>query len=329
MVRIGDIAKMAGVSTATVSRVLNKTVFVKEETRQKVMDAVNKSGYKPNLLAKGLRGKDGRMIGLLVPEIHHPTFSLIIKYVEQYAHKYRFNLLLGNTRSDPDLESDILDDMLSRNVNGVISLRVSKKSRIDTVLNSVNVPFVQIDRASEQSSAPFVITDNYQAGFLAADCFIKNGHRNIACITGPMDISVSEKRLKGFCDRLAKDGIKMPDSFVFAGDFTVDSGQKVGKNILEMKDSISAIWAQNDPMAIGVMNYLLRSKVSIPDEISVMGMDDIDLAAIYVPSLTTIRQPFEKMCDIAVRYIAQPEKERLSRMMLMPELVVRESVAVL
>ncbi len=329
MVHIGDIAKMSGVSKATVSRVLNKTVFVKKETRQKVLEAVEKAGYKPNLLAKGLRKKDGKVIGLLVPEIYHPTFSLIIKYVEQYAYQYGFNLLLGNTQSNADMEADILDDMLNRNANGVISLRVSQKSRIEEKLKNSSVPFILIDRASEESPFPFVIIDNYKAGVLAADYLIKANHRHIACITGPMNISVSEIRLRGFRERLAKEGIILSDSSVFAGDFTFDSGRDIAELLLKKKEAFTAVWAQNDPMAIGVMNRLLKENINIPNDMSIVGMDDIDLASLYIPSLTTIRQPFEKMCEMAVLQLIQPEKERLSRIMLMPELVERESVAII
>ncbi len=326
MVRIGDIAKMAGVSNATVSRVLNKTVRVEKDTKRRVLAAIKKTGYKPNLLAKGLRRKDGRLIGLLVPEIHHPTFSLIIHHVERYAYQNGYNLLLGNTQSSSAREISILNDMLSRNVNGVISLRVSSDSKVAESLKHTDVPFIQIDRATEQSDFPYVMTDNYRAGRMAAEYLLHHGHRQIICVTGPLETSVAQNRLKGFYDRLDESDIQLPDERIIEGDFTLHCGKEVGLRIAELKNNISAVWAQNDPMAIGIINSLTRAGIRLPNDISVMGMDDIELAELVVPPLTTIRQPFEKMCELAVSQLLQPGKNHLSRTMLMPELVERESV---
>jgi len=326
MVRLADIAKMAGVSNATVSRVLNKTAVVDKITRQKVLTAIEKTGYKPNLLAKGLRRKDSRLIGLLVPEIHHPTFSLIIQHIERYAYQHDFNLLLGNTQSNAKKELSILNDMLSRNINGVISLRVSADSRLTESMKNSKVPFIQIDRATEQSDFPYVMTDNYRAGRMAADYLVRCGHQQIVCVTGPLETSVAENRLKGFQDRLHESGIELPPEWIIEGDFTLEFGKKTALEIGKLKDKITAIWAQNDPMAIGIMNGLVRSGFQLPTEMSVMGMDDIDLATLVVPSLTTIRQPFDKMCELAVSQLMQTGNDLQNRTMLMPELVERESV---
>jgi len=326
MASINDVARLAGVSKATVSRVLNKTAPVHKQTEKRVNKAIRLLQYNPNLLAKGLKQKSGRLIGLLVPDINHPTYSLIVKHVESYARAAGFHLVLANTGNNPAEEARLIDNLLCRNVDGIIFLRVSNKSIAAERMAQSGVPFVLIDRAYEHSPFPFVMSDNYMAGVLAARFLISKGHHKIACVTGPSDISASIQRLAGFQDTLKQYDITLAPDHVLEGDFSFECGRRIARDILDTLPEISAIWAQNDPMAIGMMHAFLKNRIRIPGDISIMGMDDIELAALFVPGLTTVRQPFEKMCELAVQNLISSDSERFSQLLLMPELVKRDSV---
>jgi len=329
MATIHDIARLSGVSLATVSRVVNGTARVDPETERRVREAIRRVGYTPNTLARGLRQKDGRAVGLVVPEINHPAFSIIITHVERFSRQHGCNLLLGNTGSDPDTEAEILNDLLSRHVNGVIVLRVSNGGRTMTLLDDGDVPVSLIGGAAWDDPLPSVTTDNVRAGAMAADHIMQSGHTDILCLTGPNDTSVSLARLTGFTSRLEEGNIQLEENSVIEGDFSFQSGLAAGSRIYEMMKTriITAVWAQNDPMAVGVMKSLLHRGVRIPEDVSVMGMDDVDIASLFVPGLTTIRQPFERMSELAVSYLLDPDRNRNHSIVLEPELVVRESVA--
>ncbi len=326
MARIKDIARMAGVSEATVSRVLNKTARVSRETEKKVLSAVKKSKYRPNKMARGLRQKDGRLIGLLVPEIHHPTFSEIAAHVEHFARLQGLNLMLGGTGSNSDTESRIINDMVDRNANGIIALRVSNRSHAAEVLEKYSIPFILLDRAELDSSFPYVMTDNVTAGRMAARYLFDRGHRNIACLTGPREVTVAEMRLSGFKDELRILGGVLTDANIFEGDFSFEGGRKLAELLIRQSHPATVIWAQNDPMALGIVHQYMRAGQSVPGDISVMGMDDIAMAAQFIPGLTTISQPFREMCRLAVEFITDQEGGHNKQSILSPGLVERDSV---
>jgi len=326
MARIKDIASMAGVSEATVSRVLNGTARVNRDTEEKVLRAIKKFNYRPNMLARGLRQKDGRLIGLFVPDIHHPTFSLIAGYVEKYSRQKGLNLMIGSTGFDPDIEAGMINDMLDRNANGIIALRVSNRSYASRVIKNHDIPFILLDRAEQDSPLPYVMTDNIIAGRMAAEYLHAKGHHEIICVTGPRDVSVVDMRMRGFVKGLEERGGSLPAQNIFEGDFSFESGRLAAEKIIEEKHPATAIWAQNDPMALGIMHQYIKSGFSVPRDISVMGMDNIDLASQFIPGLTTISQPFEEMCSRAVLHIAEPGNGRKKHVILKPGLIERDSV---
>jgi DNA-binding LacI/PurR family transcriptional regulator len=330
MASMKDVAKLAGVSVSTVSRVISNSIPVDEKTREKVERAIEAVNFKPNLLAQGLRSKSGNIIGLIVPEILHESFIYFIKYIERYVSEIGFNLIIGNTSNKPKLESEIIDNMIRRNVDGIIFSRVSDKSKVMRIIEKTDIPVVIIDRALGQEDIPTVVLDNYDAGRLCAEHLVALGHEKFACITGPRDIFLSRDRLRGFVDVLKKNGLGLPESNIFEGDFKFETGKKGMQYFLETGAEFTAIWGQNDLMAIGAMNELVRRGRRIPDDISVVGMDNINAAEMLVPSLTTITQPFEEMARISVDMILKerngetiPEK----RVVLSPGILIRETTS--
>ena len=330
MASMKDVAKLAGVSISTVSRVINKSIPVDETTAKKVEAAIEKVNFKPNLLARGLRSKSGHMIGLVVPEILHQTFTYWIKYAEEAAVARGMNLILGNTNNDPELEERFIDSLIQRSIDGIIFSRVSDQSKVLHILDKTDIPVVVLDRALEEEHVPTVVLDNYKAGLLAGKHLASLGHKHICCITGPMDIGLSRERLHGFSDALEEYGIALGDEAVIEGDFKYESGVAAMRLLLERKCKCTALWAQSDLMAIGAMNELHRRGMNVPGDISIVGMDNLSIAIMKFPSITTINQPYQAMCEKAVEMITQQRRnpeDMEKRVVLQPELIIRESTA--
>jgi len=328
MASMKDVARLAKVSVSTVSRVISRSVPVDEKTRLQVEKAIRKLQFKPNLLASGLRSKSGQVIGLAVPEILHPSFNAIIKYVEESVRSEGLQLILGNTHNDFEIEAQFIESLVRRHVDGIIFSRVSDQSSILHVVNKSHVPVVVLDRALDTEDIPTVVLDNYKAGVLAAEHLVMLGHRKIACVAGHSNILLSRERLSGFSDTLRQHGIQLGHDRVYEGNFRYETGKEAVQKFFTDGVEITAIWAQSDLIAFGAMAELERMGIAVPESISVMGLDDIEFARIAVPALTTVKQPFEDMCRKAVELIMlQTRKEKLpsKRFVLAPELIVRNT----
>jgi DNA-binding LacI/PurR family transcriptional regulator len=331
MASMSDVAHLAGVSVSTVSRVLSNSARVDAEKKRKVELAIRAINYRPNLLAQGLRSKSGNVIGLVVPEILHETFASFIKYTEQFVSALGYTLVVGSTSEKPEVEDAFIDSLLRRHVNGIIFSRVSDKSRVIRVLEKWNIPAVIIDRALNHEDIPTVVLDNYRAGVIAAEHLTGLGHRKFAVITGPEDIALCRERLKGFVDVLERQGLTLMRRNIFEGSFKFASGIEAGKYFERNATEFTALWAENDQMAIGAMNVLARGGKRVPRDVSIMGMDNISSAEMVIPALTTVTQPFAEMCRKAVDLIvAMRNGETIpeNRIALAPGIVIRESTAV-
>jgi len=327
-----DVAKLAGVSISTVSRVINQNIPVDEQTTLKVQEAIRKLNFKPNLLAQGLRIRSGRLIGLVVPDfVPLHAFVDIIKYTEESAAQHNFNLILGNHHDNPDIEERFIDSLIRRSVDGIIFSRVSDESRVLKILHHRKIPIVVIDRALEDESVPSVIVNNSRAGELVAEHLASLGHKQIVCITGPMNISLCRERVKGFTQVLRTHNIEFDERHIFEGDFKLETGIKAMSVLLQNHPKITGVWAQNDVMAAGAMKELHHRGMKVPEDFSVIGMDDISLASMITPALTTIRQPFKAMSETAIELILLQKRGQHipnTKVVLEPELIIRETTAV-
>jgi DNA-binding LacI/PurR family transcriptional regulator len=330
MTSLKDVAALAGVSPSTVSRVINGTMFVNEETRQRVEEAIASVNYRPNLLAQSLRLKATKNIGLLVPEIAHPSFNLVIKYIEESASKRDLNLLIFNTHNNYTREAVAIDMLLRQRINGIIFSRVSDESHVVNMSRSSNTPMVVIDRAFHNEKIPNVILDNYQAGVIAAEHLIGCGCKRIATITGSFKIGLSRERHQGFRDTLEKHGMVLDRSMVHEGEFTYENGVAGVTRFFEEQVRFDGLWGHNDLIAAGAISTLCRRGIRIPEDIAVMGMDNVQFAEMCYPSLTTIAQPYQELCEKAVDYIdklTSGERIEQFQVLLPPRLVVRESTS--
>lgn len=330
MASIKDVARLAGVSISTVSRVINGRGKTSKETREKVWRAVEALQYRPNLLARGLRSQKTRLLGLLVPDIDSPFFARLAKHIEEAAYQKGYNLILCNVGEDPKKERDYLEVLIQRQVEGIIFPRVSDESLLFRIPQLAKVPYVILDRTLEKEEAPTVKLDNVAAGMLAATHLLKLGHRKFACITGPLKINVSRERLEGFLEALTQSGIPPEDVFVVEGDFKIDGGRKGMEKVLSHLSPPFALFCMNDMMAFGAIQVAKERNWHIPEDISVVGLDNNPLCEVFSPPLTTVAQPFDQIARSGIALLCkliEGKKVRKKSIAVPPYLVIRQSTA--
>ncbi len=326
-----DVAELAGVSVSTVSRVINGNFPVEQATIERVERAVKKLGYTPNLLAKGLRTKTGFFVGFIVPKIRRlHALSILLDSAEQSALTHGWSLILGSTRNNRGIEKKVVTNLIKRHVDGIILYGMEKDCASAELLKGTSIPTVFIHWKAKDQSFSCVNVDNRKAGQLAAQHLIDLGHSRVGCVTGLQRYFFCEQRLRGFEEALKVNRISFDPDLVFEGDFTVQSGVRAAEYFLQQKKKPTAVWCANDLMAIGIIKGLNRHGLKVPQEMSVVGMDDSFYSELSTPALTTIRQPFEAMCEQAFELI-RSEKESSQRVaatiLLEPTLIVRESTA--
>jgi len=330
MASIRDIAHSVGCSIATVSRVVNNRDAVDPETRKRVLAAIKKYDYRPNLTAQGLRSKRGRLIGIAIPTSTVGAFSVIVQYALDTAYKHDYNLVVVNTHEDPDLEENLIKDLLRRNINGVMLTRVSDESKIVKKIVKQNIPIVVIDRAFEHENVSNVVLDNQKAGYLAARHLLELGHEEIACITGALKITLCRERLKGFQGALADAGIGLPKSRIAEGNFLYESGIGCMERLSSAGEPLTAVWAMNDLMAFGALRVLQRKGRRVPEDVSVLGMDDLEIAEMVTPPLTSVHYPLKELVENAMELLIKQinTKETLTEtIVLEPSMTIRSSTA--
>ena len=326
---IKEVARKAGVSIATVSRVVTNSATVEKDTKDRVLKAIQELNYVPNLLARGLKERKGGFVGLVLAEISHEFFSSVINHVEDSISRFGFTLILANTKGlIPDTETRIVHKLLGRKIDGLILLSPFVNEQMFHTLRDSTVPLVLFDCYQDSEDSCRVLLDDYGAGRLAGEHLASLGHRNCFCITGPWNQFVSQQRLKGFLDALADQSITLEGRHIFKGDFEFASGRAAARAIIQNKLPVTAIWAQNDLMAIGAMSELQRRGVRVPDQISVVGMDNLVQSEFCTPRLTTVNQPIKEMATRAVELLLEIRDGKTDGRQLVvfkPELVVRDS----
>ena len=330
MASIRDVAKMAGVSISTVSRVVSGSARVEPDTRAKVHEVIERTGYRPNINARSLRSRSGQLVGLVVPSIVNEAFSQIIHFAEAEAYKMGYGLIVGNTNDDPVRERKFIDDFLSRHVDAILFTRVSDLSRIQLKAHEQKIPIVAIDRGTEHEEVPSVELDNVEAGRLVAKLFSTGGHRTVAMVAGPQTVRLARERRAGFQKGLADAGIDLLDRYWFEGPFAFETGLDAVETFLQLDPRPTAIWAHADLMAMGVMHALCERGIAVPDEVSVVGMDNVPIARMAYPPLTTVDQPFDEFCTRAFRIIHEQLENPLYRpptnlTLVRPSVVLRKS----
>ena len=298
---IKDVARQAGVSTATVSRVLNDSDGVSEHTRKRVEQAISDLGYRYNALAGSLKRQQSGLLGHIVPSIAGAVAPMLARAVEEQAQKSGYNVILCNSFDSPEKEKASLDILLSRRVDGIVFSAPILAENVRIVKNR-GVPVVIIERRAEIEGFHFVESNNLKGAYDAVTYLVGLGHRRIAMILGPQGAIITKLRLEGYGLALADAGLSADPHLVLEGNYSRVSGYEAMNKLLAMKRRPTAVFATNDTMAIGAMQAARHAGLDVPNDLSIVGFDDT-YAELAIPQLTTVHQPLHEIGTLATKII--------------------------
>ncbi|HSM26435.1 MAG TPA: LacI family DNA-binding transcriptional regulator [Anaerolineaceae bacterium] len=327
-VTIVDVAADAGVSFGTVSRVINNDVHVKDETRQRVLDTMSRLNFVANRQARSLAGGKTNTIGLLVPDLGTGYIGEIIRGIDSVLGESYFDLMLYTTHRKATKEVSYVNKLIQGMVDGL--LLVLPRNPIDYVefLSSQNFPFVLIDHQGTGEDCPAIGSTNWQGAYQATNYLVQLGHKRIGFITGWLDLGCAVDRLEGFKAALKNNRIPLINELMYEGTFAQLDGYVGANKFLGLKKPPTAIFASNDVMAMAAMDAAREKGLRVPEDISIIGFDDIPQASLVRPSLTTIRQPLEQMGRTAAQVLLDILRNPINsykRIELPTELIIRDS----
>lgn len=301
MPTIHDVAKHAGVTPTTVSRVLNNRGYISDKTRKKVYSSMEHLNYQPNEIARSLKNKQSNIIGLIVPDVSHPFFAAFASQIEYYAYENGIKVLLCNSHLDPIKEKEYIDMMRGNRVDGII---MGSHTLETEQYQNVQSPIVTFDR--QIGDIPFISSDNYMGGKLATELLIKQGCRKIAHICGNLHLNLlANERSRAFLDVV---NVHNVEHFIMETDMNVFNEQQyyqLIRKLLQDHPDLDGIFATSDIIAAYVIKECIDLGIKVPEQIKVIGYDDVNIAPWITPSLTTIRQPIKEMSARAIQLLNQ------------------------
>ncbi|MGL5635084.1 MAG: LacI family DNA-binding transcriptional regulator [Sarcina sp.] len=301
---IKDVAREAGVSIATVSRVLNDIDVVNEETKKKVQEAIKKLGYRPNIVARSLKTQRTRTIGIIVPDISSQVYPEIVRGAEDVANIYKYNVMLCNSDCDGEKEKEYLRVLKEKMVDGVLYMSSSLEEDTLNLINELDIKTILVETINKDNALPSVSIDNIGAAYESTKYLLEKGRKNI----GFIGISENEKnawgmRYKGYEKALLENGKEVKVSSCFFDTLKIKSGKKGVEAILSKDSKIDGIVCASDEVAMGAINALRERGIKVPEDISVIGFNGIDMARNFYPTITTIEQPMYDMGSVAMRML--------------------------
>jgi LacI family transcriptional regulator len=326
---VEDIARAAGVSVATVSRVLNSSPKVAPATRRRVLHVLDELGYAPNNLARNLRARALRVFGLVIPDIRNTVYTALLRGVEDVARTGGFFVLLANTDEQPDRQAEYLRMLLAERVAGVI-LVPAAGTRLEPVhgLLRVGIPVVALDRPLPELDIDTVQPDRGRGVWLAIEHLAAHGHRAIALVNGPADLVTARQRSDAFRAALRALGLEHRASWEAAADFREEGGYRAAKSLLAQDNRPTGLLVANNLMALGTMRAASELKLRVPDELAIVAFDDTEWAPYLAPPLTTVAHDTQELGRIAAelleRRVGDPGRSAVT-VLLPPRLVVRGS----
>ncbi|MGE5626772.1 MAG: LacI family DNA-binding transcriptional regulator [Solirubrobacterales bacterium] len=300
---IKDVAKEAGVSIATVSRVLNDIDVVNEDTKAKVKDAIAKLGYRPNIVARSLKTQKTKTVGIIIPDISNQFYPEIVRGAEDVANIYDYNIMLCNTDLDKEKEIEYLKILKEKMCDGILYMSNSLEQDIIELLNELMLPTVLIENTDSTGRIPSVSIDNEKAAFDGVNYLISKGNKRIAYVGADKSYnSVSAARFAGYEKALKQNEILLDDNLIsFSGKKAKNGFDGITK-ILE-KTSFDAVFCTEDEVAMGVINGLREMGIDVPKQVDVIGFDNIYSSSIFYPKLTTVAQPMYDMGSVGMRML--------------------------
>lgn len=305
-VTIYDVAREANVSMATVSRVVNGNPNVKPTTRKKVLEAIERLGYRPNAVARGLASKKTTTVGVVIPDVSSTFYSELARGIEDIATMYKYNIILSNSDQNKEKELRLLNTLLGKQVDGIVFMSGNITEEHVEEFKRSPVPIVLASTFDENNELPSVNINYEQAAYDAVKFLIDKGHKHIAYVSGPMEEPVNKvKKLKGYIRALEEAGIKYDEQFVVEGDYSYESGIEAFDKVLELSPKPTAIFVGTDEMALGVIHAAQDKGYEIPKDFDVIGFDNTRLATMVRPRLTTVVQPSYDIGAVAMRLLTK------------------------
>ncbi|MDK9754831.1 substrate-binding domain-containing protein [Vibrio sp. D173a] len=331
MATMKDIAKLAGVSTSTVSHVINKTRFVSEEISERVNNAAKELNYyAPSALARSLKVNRTKTIGMLVTTSTNPFFGEVVKGVERSCYQKGYSLILCNTEGDNERMRESINTLLQKRVDGLILMCSSLEGeRIDVFERYPDIPVVVMDWGPMLFTSDKIQDNSLRGGYLAAKYLIDCGHKEVGCITGPLIKHQAQMRYEGYKRAMLEAELEFNANWIVESDFECEGGYQAFKKMVERGPLPSSIFVSNDMMAMGVINAANELGIQIPEQLSIIGYDDIHIAKFMSPSLTTIHQPKYRLGQAAVETLLRKlddKSDEAQVVQLEPTLVERNSV---
>lgn len=341
MSNIKDVAERAGVSITTVSHVINQTRFVSDDLLERVNKAMEELDYHPNSLARSLRSGKTKTIGLVIPDISNQFFAEISREIEDRGFEQGYSVILCNTDDERNKEKIYIDVLITKQVDGIVFISAGEMS--DNLKKTIasNVPIVIADRDIKEINSDIILLDNCAGGYEATQYLIGLGHQRIGCITGPSPVTPSAQRLEGYKKAMKELNLHIDPSLIISGDFRYQSGEAAMQELLVNQQPPTAVFAFNDMMALGAIRAIYNKGMRIPDDISLIGFDDIPLSCIMSPALTTMAQPIHEMATLVIDLLIErihyqemrtrthEEEPEYQRIVLKAKLIERDSTRII
>ena len=326
-----DVAERAGVSVTTVSHVLNKTRYVTRSSVRRVENAFKSLGYQPNALARSLRRKETRMLGMIVPDNSNPYFAELARSIEDACFECDYNVILCNSDEDPAKERAYLSLLTEKRVDGIVFVSSGNDRSAVQALMQHKIPVVVLDRELKGTRCDSIVVDNRLGGRQATLHLIHGNHRRIGCICGPKNLTSAKERLQGYHDALSTVRLPADPKLIEPGNFHIEGGYAAMQALLDLPNRITAVFASNDLMAIGALRGIAARGLRVPADVAIVGFDGIALGRYTEPPLTTVAQPIREIGKLATELVLarvngerkQPQTHRLKT-----SLVVRGSCGI-
>lgn len=326
-----DVARLAGVSTSTVSHVINNNRFVSDGIRQKVDDAIQALNYAPSALARSLKMNQTHTIGMLVTASNNPFYAEVVRGVERSCYERGYSLILCNTEGDINRLNRSLETLLQKRVDGLLMMCTENHLPCGDIFSRYpRLPMVMMDWSPFEMGGDIIQDNSLVGGETATRYLIDQGFERIACIAGPLDKSPARYRLDGFYNAMRNANLSVPDEYVVCSDFEFVGGFDSMNQLLSLADPPQAVFSSNDAMAVGAYQAIYQKGLRVPHDISIIGYDDIDLSPYLTPPLTTIHQPKDELGKLAIDqllYRMDNPNGKAELLVLTPKLVIRGSVS--
>jgi len=327
-VTIKDVAKLAGVSTTTVSYVINKTGFLTEQTRARVLKAINELDYRPNIVARSLRSKKTGTVGLILCDLMNPFFAEVLQGIETYLGKKRYNIIVTDTDYNIDKEKQSIEMFYSKRVDGVIFVPGGDNDEHLRFLTEQDIPVVLLDKRVESLNVDVVLVNNVEGSKQLIEHLISLGHERIGIITGPLNSTTGKERLEGYLKALRNHSIPEDRDLIKIGDFKKQSGYLLTLELFSLASPPTVIFACNNLLGLGAMEALKEREIRIPEEIGLVIFDDLPWFKYVDPPLTVVAQPSFRLGETAAQLLVnqiRKKRKKPKKVILDVELRIRQS----